>query len=84
MLVVGDKPVETCADLGPNSVQTDMTMKDISSTEHEMNDLSSQLWKMRIEAARLSKVGTKEWFNKDDKVLFYTGLPNYYILSDCV
>ena len=70
-----DKPVEGCADIGPKSVHTDMTIKDISSIEHAMNDLSSRLWKMQIEASRLSKVGTKEWVNKDDKVLFYPGLP---------
>lgn len=62
-------------------VQTDMKMKDLSSLEDSVNGLASQLCKLRLEV-NLSAVGVKEWYDdKDDKVLFYTGLPNIYILE---
>ena len=28
----------------------------------------------------MNKVGTEDWFNSDEKVNFYTGLPNSYVL----
>ena len=28
----------------------------------------------------MTKVGTKDWFNSEEKVKFYTGLPNSYVL----
>ena len=35
---------------------------------------------MREETKRL-KIGTKEWFDKDEKVLFFTGIPNIEVLN---
>ena len=59
-------------------------MKDLSSLEDSVNGLASQLCKLRLEV-NLSAVGVKEWYDdKDDKVLFYTGLPNIYILENYV
>ena len=44
-----------------------------------MNNISTELCKLRLEV-RMNKVGTKDWFNSAEKVNFYTGLPNSYVL----
>ena len=44
-----------------------------------MNNISTELCKLRLEV-RMNKVGTKDWFNSEEKVNFYTGLPNSYVL----
>ena len=36
---------------------------------------------LREEKIKL-KIGTKEWYNLDEKVLFYTGLPNLSLLCN--
>ena len=61
-------------------IQTDMTSNDISILEQGMNDLSSALHNLNIEK-KSKVVGTKAWFDKDQKVSFYTGVPNFYVLS---
>ena len=63
--------------------QTDLKSKDISDMECELKQLRSEL---RAEISdSLTQMqyeeGTEAWFeNRDEKVLFYTGLPNLKIL----
>ena len=40
---------------------------------------NTELCKLRLEV-RMNKVGSKDWFNSEEKVNFYTGLPNSYVL----
>ena len=42
-----------------------------------MNNISTELCKLRV---RMNKVGTKDWFHSEEKVNFYTVLPNSYVL----
>ena len=44
-----------------------------------MNSITSEVGSLRLEV-RMNKVGTEDWFNTDEKVNFYTGLPNSYVL----
>ena len=44
-----------------------------------MDNISTELYKIRLEV-RMNKVGTNVWFNSEEKVNFYTGLPNSYVL----
>ena len=44
-----------------------------------MNNISTEFCKLRLEV-RMNKVGTNDWFNSEEKVNFYTGLPNSYVL----
>ena len=73
----GDKTNDI--DPGEKSVQTDMKCKDISLLQDGMNNIASELCTSRLEV-RMNKVGTEDWFNSDEKVNFYTGLPNSYVL----
>ena len=56
-----------------------MKCKDISFLQDEMNNITSELCNLRLEV-RMNKVGTEDWFNSDEKVNFYTSLPNSYVL----
>ena len=51
----------------------------ISLLQGEMNNISTELCKLKLEV-RTNKVGTEDWFNSEEKVNFYTGLPNSYVL----
>ena len=44
-----------------------------------MKNISSELLNVRLEV-RMNKVGAEDWFNSDENVNFYTGLPNSYVL----
>ena len=44
-----------------------------------MNNISTELCKLRLQV-RMNNVGTKDWINSEEKVNFYTGLPNSYVL----
>ena len=63
--------------------QTDTKSKDISNMEGKIRQLRSEL---RVEiidplTALQYEQGTEAWFeNRDEKVLFYIGLPNLKIL----
>ena len=46
---------------------------------NEANSVTSEVCNLRLEV-RMNKVGTEDWFNYDEKVNFYTGLPNSYAL----
>ena len=51
-----------------------------------MNNISTELCKLRVEV-QMNKVETKDLLNSDEKVNFYTGLPNTYVLMtvfECV
>ena len=61
------------------SVQSDIKCKDISLLQDEMNNISTELCKLRLEV-RMNKVETEDWFDSEEKVSFYTGLPNSYLL----
>ena len=56
-----------------------MKCKDISLLQDEMNSITSEVCNLRLEV-RMNRVGTEDWFNSDEKVNFYTGLPNSYVL----
>ena len=61
-------------------IQTELASNDISVLEQGMNELTVRMYELKTDANKI-KVGTKDWFDKDDKVSFYTGLPNFYVLS---
>ena len=62
-------------------IQTEMTSSDINLLEEEINNLSSKIYELKIDAKKIT-IGTKEWFEEnDEKVNFYTRLPGFYILS---
>ena len=54
-------------------------MQKISLLQDEMNNITSEICNLRLEV-RMNKDGTEDWFNSDEKVNFYTGLPNSYVL----
>ena len=57
-----------------------MTHSTVTAMEDNLKYLNSELYELRAENNRL-KIGTPEWFEgKNEKVLFYTGLPNFEIL----
>ncbi|XP_065645260.1 uncharacterized protein LOC136075753 [Hydra vulgaris] len=55
--------------------QTEITNKHIVSMDKEITSLKSEICNLMSELSFLN-VGTIEWFVSDEKVLFYTGLPN--------
>ena len=68
------------SNMSDSNVQTDVTHSSISAMEDDLQHLNSTLYQLREENEKL-KIGTREWFEgKDEKVLFYTGLPNFQIL----
>ncbi|XP_065658695.1 uncharacterized protein LOC136083219 [Hydra vulgaris] len=67
---------EVCENnLKDSSCQTEITNKHIVSMDKEITSLKSEICNLMSELSFLN-VGTKEWFVSDEKVLFYTGLPN--------
>ena len=68
------------SNMSDSNVQTDVTHSSISAMEDDLQHLNSTLYQLREENEKL-KIGTREWFEgKDEKVLFYMGLPNFQIL----
>ena len=63
-----------------SDAQTDMIHSTVTAMEDNLKYLNSELYELRAENNKL-KIGTPEWFEgKNEKVLFYTGLPNFEIL----
>nr|XP_047135770.1 uncharacterized protein LOC124812780 [Hydra vulgaris] len=58
-----------------SSCQTSLTNKHIISMDEELSSSKSKICNLMSELSILN-VGTIEWFVSDEKVLFYTGLPN--------
>ena len=56
-----------------------MKCKDISLLQDEMNSITSEVCNLRLEVG-MNRVGTEDWLNSDEKVNFYTFLPNSYVL----
>ena len=64
---------------GNNGCQTDLTGEDISSMKQELERSTKEICDLKQEV--LSKSLTREAFeNDEDKVHFYTGLPNFVTL----
>ena len=64
--------------MSDSDVQTDDSS--ISAMEDDLQHLNSTLYQLREENEKL-KIRTHEWFKgRDEKVLFYTCLPNFQIL----
>ena len=68
--------------LKKNCNQTDMTVNHLKQLENELLEKSINYYQLR-ETIPCLMTGTLEWFDSDEKVLFYTGLPNREILQ-CV
>ena len=68
--------------LKENCNQTDMTVNHLRQLENELLDKSKDYYKLH-ERIPCLMTGTLEWFDSDEKVLFYTGLPNREVLQ-CV
>ena len=48
--------------------------------EEELVRADGELYLLCEETKRL-RIGTKEWFDKDEKVLFFTGIPDIEVLN---
>ena len=68
--------------LKENCNQTDMTVSHLKQLENELLEKSIDYYQLHEKIPCLM-TATLEWFNSDEKVLFYTGLPNREILQ-CV
>ena len=60
--------------------QTDVTTDLIDIKEKEFVNTNHMLYKLQKEISLLHP-GTREWFASEEKVKFYTGLPNIEILD---
>ena len=74
--------IQTESVLKENCSQTDMTVNHLKQLENELLDKSKHNYQLREKIPYLM-TGTLERFDSDQKVLFYTGLPNREILQ-CV
>ena len=74
--------IQTESVLKENCNQTDMTVNHLKQLENELLDKSKDNYQL-CEKIPYVMTGTLEWFDSDEKVLFYTGLPNREILK-CV
>ena len=59
-----------------------MTVNHLKQLGNKLLDKSKDKYQLREKIPNLL-IGTLEWFDSDEKVLFYTGLPNKEILQ-CV
>ena len=66
--------------LEENYNQTDMTVNHLKQLENELLDKSKGYYQLHEKIPCLMS-GTLEWFDSDEKVLFYTSLPNREILE---
>ena len=67
------KTEKECGELNTVIVQTDTTMKDIDEMKKKIEQFNASGITNLCSGHCLLKVGTKEWFNSDAKVSFYTG-----------
>ena len=74
--------IQTECVLKENCNQTDMTVNHLKQLGNKLLDKSKDKYQLREKIPNLL-IGTLEWFDSDEKVLFYTGLPNKEILQ-CV
>ena len=72
--------IQTECVLKENFNQADMTVNHLRQLENELLDKSKDKYQQREKIPYLL-IGTLEWFDSDEKVLFYTGLPNTKILQ---
>ena len=76
-----ENETQTSNDLMDKSLQTDISNEYFASLEESYTEINHRLYTLQTENEML-KVGTKKWFNEnDEKVLFYTGLPNFKVLQ---
>ena len=76
-----EKETQTSNDLMEKSLQTDISNEYFASLLESYTEINHSLYTLQTENEML-KVGTKKWFSEnDEKVLFYTGLPNFKVLQ---
>lgn len=62
------------------AVQTDLSGRDIANMESRIEDLSTSVYKLH-KAPVSSSFDVNEFTNNDDRVRYYTGLPNFKVLT---
>lgn len=72
--------ISICVCAKNSSCQTEMTNQDIVMLQNEVNNQNETTLRLKKELMLL-QVGTLEWYTNDEKVKFYTGLPNVKILQ---
>ena len=76
-----EKENQTSNDLMEKSLQTDISNEYFASLEESYTEINHRLYTLQTKNEML-KEGTKKWFSEnDEKVLFYTGLPNFKVLQ---
>ena len=72
-----EKETQTSNDLMKKSFQTDISNEYFASLEESYTEINHSLYTLQTENEML-KVSTQKWFGeKDEKVLFYTGLAKF-------
>ena len=61
------------------STQTDLTMQTIDAMSQQLVSNTDEMSTLKKEIS-LHKIGKLEWFTNDEKVKFYTGIPNSKVL----